>query len=264
MGIHSTAVVDRLAEIHSDADIGPFVTIDGPVQIGARTRVLPYAHLSGQTQIGVDNVIHMGAVVGHVPQDLAYSGAETFLRIGDRNVIREYAQIHRGTQPGSSTVIGDDNYFMNLAHVGHNCSIGNGIIIVNGVMLGGHVEVGDLAFVSGNSVVHQHVRIGKLAFLRGLTKTSRDVPPFCVMDGTHTLRAINRVGLRRAGYGLEQIRALQAAFRRLFYRRRNLRLALGELEAEACGPEVRELIDFIRASKRGVCFGPKDSVTADE
>jgi UDP-N-acetylglucosamine acyltransferase len=264
MPIHPSAAVDRRAEVHPEAEIGALVTIDGPVTVGARTRVLPYAHLSGHTHIGTDNVIHMGAVVGHEPQDLAFTGSESYLRIGDRNVIREYVQIHRGTKPGSATVIGDDNYFMALAHVGHNCRIGNRVMIVNGAMLGGYVECDDLACVSGNCVVHQYVRIGTLAFLRGLSKTSRDVPPFCIMDGTHTVRAINRVGLRRAGYSAAQIRDLHNAFGRLFRRPRNLRIALTELESSACSPEVRQLIDFIRASTRGVCFGPRQALTADD
>jgi UDP-N-acetylglucosamine acyltransferase len=255
MPIHRTAVVDVRAEIHPDADIGPCVVVDGPVKIGAGTRVLAHATLTGHTEIGSDNVIHMGAVVGHVPQDLAFDGRESYLRLGDRNVIREHAQLHRGTKPGSATVVGNDNYFMCNAHVGHNCRIGNRVILTNGALLGGYVEVDDLAVISGNSVVHQHVRVGRLALLRGGSRTSRDVPPFCIMEGTHTVRAINRVGLRRAGYTASQIRALHAAFRTLFHRARNLSIAVAELEAGPCSEEVRQLLEFIRASQRGVCRG---------
>ena len=122
-------------------------------------------------------------------------------------------------------------------------------------MLGGYVEVDDQVFISGNCVVHQFVRIGRLALLRGLSRTSRDVPPFCIMDGTHTVRAINRVGLRRAGFTAAQIRDVHTAFMRLFGRTRNLATAIAELEAGPCSPEVRHLLDFIRASKRGVCGG---------
>ena len=264
MPIHPTAVIDARAAIHPEADIGPFVVVDGPVTVGARTRVLAHATLTGHTEIGADNVIHMGAVVGHVPQDLAFDGQESYLRIGDRNVIREHAQLHRGTKPGSETVVGSDNYFMNNAHVGHNCRIGNRVIITNGALLGGYVEVEDLAIISGNSVVHQYVRVGRLAFLRGLSRTSCDVPPFCVMDGTHTVRAVNRVGLRRAGYTAQQIRDLHTAYRTLFRGARNLSIALAELEATPCSAEVRYLIDFIRASTRGVCHGPRQGVTRDE
>lgn len=264
MPIHPTAIVDSRADVHAEADIGPYVVIDGPVRIGARTRVLAHAVLTGWTEIGTDNVIHMHATIGDEPQDLAYDGAESWVRIGHRNVIREHAQIHRGTKPGSATVLGDDNFVMTMGHIGHNCRIGNRVILATGATLGGYVEVEDQAFISGNCVVHQFVRIGRLALLRGLSRTSRDVPPFCIMDWTHTVRAINRIGLRRAGFTAQQIRSLQTAFSRLFGHRRNLRIALAELEAEPCTPEVRYLMDFIRASKRGVCFGPRDTVTSDE
>ncbi len=264
MPIHPTALIDSRAEVHADADIGPFVVIDGPVRVGARTRVLAHATLTGWTEIGADTVIHMGAVIGHTPQDLAFSGAESYVRVGDRNVIREHVQIHRGTKPGSATVIGNDNYLMTNAHVGHNCCIGNGVILTNGALLGGYVEVEDQAVVSGNCVVHQFVRVGRLAMLRGLSKTSRDVPPFCIMDGTHTVRALNRVGLRRAGFSADQIRALQNAFSRLFRRARNLNTAIAEVESGPVSAEVRYLVDFIRASKRGVCFGRRETVSSDE
>jgi UDP-N-acetylglucosamine acyltransferase len=267
MPIHRTALIDRRAEVHPEADIGPFVIIDGPVRIGARTRVLAHVTLTGCTEIGADNVIHMGAVVGDTPQDLAFTGAESYVCIGDRNVIREHVQIHRGTQPGSATVIGNDNYFMTNAHVAHNCRVADRVIMATGAVLGGYVEVEDGVFVSGNCVVHQFVRIGRLAILRGLSRTSRDVPPFCIMDGTHTVRGINRVGLRRAGFTAAQIRALQNAFTRLFRRATNLAHALAELEREPCPPEgqpaVRYLIDFIRASKRGVCMGPRRAMMSD-
>jgi UDP-N-acetylglucosamine acyltransferase len=266
MSIHPTAIIDPRAAIHPEADIGPYVVIDGPVRIGARTRVLAHAVVMGWTEIGTDNVIHAHATIGDAPQDLAYDGAQTYLRVGNRNVIREHAQIHRGTAAGSATVVGDDNFVMSMGHIGHNCRIGNRVIVAGGALLAGHVEVDDQAFISGNCVVHQFVRIGRLALMRGLSRTSRDVPPFCIMDGTHTVRALNRVGLRRAGFTAPQIRDLQTAFGRLFRRARNLRTAVAALEADPCSPEVRHLIDFIRASKRGVCFGPRGGreVISDE
>ena len=264
MAIHPTAVVDPRAEIHADADIGPFVVIDGPVRVGAGTRVLAHATLMGWTEIGVGNTVHAGAVLGDVPQDLAFPGEQSFLRIGNGNVIREHVQMHRGTKPGSATVVGDNNYFMTNAHVAHNCRIGNEVIIANGALLGGYVELADRVFISGNCALHQFVRVGRLALLRGLTKAARDVPPFCIVDGTHTVRAINRVGLRRAGFAMRQIQDVHRAVRLLFGRPRNLRVALAEVEASPCSPEVRELIEFIRTSTRGVAFGPRRSVGTDE
>jgi UDP-N-acetylglucosamine acyltransferase len=264
MPIHQTAIVDARAEIHPEADIGPYVVIDGPVRLGPGTRVLAHATLTGCTHIGADNVIHMGAVVGHVPQDLTFDGSESYLRIGDRNVIREHVQIHRGTKAGSETVIGDDNFLMSSAHVAHNCRVGNQVILATGAVLAGYVQVEDQVFVSGNCVVHQFVHIGRLALLRGLSRTSRDVPPFCILDGTHTVRAINRVGLRRAGFTTAQIRELQNAFSRLFRRPRNMATALAEVERAPCSPEVRYLIEFIRASQRGVAMGPRRYAAAAE
>ena len=257
MAIHPTALVDRRAEIDASADIGPYVIVDGPVVIGPGTRVLAHAVLNGHTTIGRDNVIHMGAVVGHDPQDVHYRGAPTGVRIGDRNIVREHAEIHRSTNVEQPTAIGDDNFLLSQSHVAHDCRLGNRIILATGATLGGHVHVGDLVFVSGNCVVHQHVRIGRLALLRGLSRTSRDVPPFCIMDETHTVRGINRVGLRRAGFSAEQIRAVQRAFAVLFRTRRNLRQALAEVEAGPITREVAEVLAFIRSSTRGVCFGPR-------
>ena len=259
MPIHPTAIVDPRADIAPQADIGPYVVIDGPVRVGAGSRVLAHAVLSGWTEIGEDNVIHMGAVIGHEPQDLDHAQQQTCLKIGHRNVFREHSQVHRGTTPGSSTVIGDDNYLMQNAHVAHNCQIGNQTIIAGGALLAGYVQVADRAFVSGNCVVHQFVRIGTLALLRGLSRTSRDVPPFCIMDGTHTVRGLNRVGLHRAGFNQERIRALHTVFGRLFRKKINMKHAIEALRQEPCTPDVLSLLDFIQESRRGVCFGPRQT-----
>jgi UDP-N-acetylglucosamine acyltransferase len=254
--IHPTALVDRRATIDPTADIGPYVVVDGPVEIGARTRVMAHAVLLGRTVVGDDNVIHPGAVLGDAPQDLKYADAPAGVRIGHRNVIREHVVVHRGTGAQTWTVVGDDGFLMSNAHVAHNCVVGNHVILASGALLAGHVTVGDDAFVSGNCVVHQNTRVGRLSIMRGLSRASRDVPPFCLMDGTHTVRGVNRVGLRRAGFDAARIRVLVRAFRILFGERRNLRMALAEAEAECRSPDVDELIAFIREAKRGVAMGP--------
>lgn len=264
MAIHPTAVVDRRAEIDATADVGPYVVIDGPVQIGPRTRVLAGAYLTGRTEIGADNVIHPGSVIGHEPQDLAYAGADTGLRIGDRNVFREHSEIHRATAEGTWTEIGNDNYLMSQAHVAHNCRLGNHVILATGATLGGHVEVGDRAFISGNCVVHQHCRVGRLAIMRGLSRASRDVPPFAISDGTHTVRGLNVVGLRRAGFDRTRVRALATAFRILFRTRTNLAVAMSRVEAEVQSPDVDELLAFFRTSQRGVGSGPPRGFSRDD
>lgn len=258
MGVHPTAVIDPRAEIASTAEIGPFVVIDGPVKVGARTRVLAHAVLTGWTEIGADNEIHPGAVLGGAPQDKAYKNEESYLKIGDRNFIREHVQIHRGTKPGSATIIGDDNYLMATSHVGHNCRLGNQIVMANGALLGGYAEVGNCVFISGNCAVHQFVRIGDYALMRGLSGTSRDVPPYAIIDLQHTVRGVNVVGLKRAGFSAARIRAIRNAYKILFRPGRNLALAVQEIENEGrANTDVLALLDFIKTAKRGVCVAQR-------
>jgi UDP-N-acetylglucosamine acyltransferase len=237
--------------------------LEGTIRLGAGTRLIGHVTILGNTEIGELNVLHPGVVIGDEPQDLTYSGGSRAVRIGNRNVFREQATVHRGSERGSITIMGDDNFMMQNSHVAHDCRIGNSTIIAGGALLAGWVELGDRTLVSGNCVVHQYTRIGRLAMLRGLSRTSRDIPPFCVMDGTHTLRAINVIGLRRAGFKAAQITALRRAFDALFGKRQNLKLAVERLLAFGnITEEVLEMVDFIRASKRGVAFGPKDSVSS--
>jgi len=256
MTIHPTAIIDPKSEIDSDVEIGPYVVIDGAVTIKRGTRVMAHAYLTGWTEIGEDNEIHPGAVLGAAPQDRAYKGQESYLRVGDRNIFREHVQVHRGTAAGSATVIGSDNFLMATAHVGHNCRVGDGVILANGALLGGHVQVGNCVFLSGNCVVHQFVRIGDYALMRGLSATSRDVPPYAIIDWQHTVRGVNVVGLKRAGFDEARVRAIRAAFRILFRPGRNLAIALKEVEqSKRASDDVTALLDFIKSSTRGVCFG---------
>ena len=259
MSIHPTAVVDPRAEIHPDAELGPYAVVDGPVRIGAGTRLMPHAVVVGWTEVGEGNRVHSGAVLGDAPQDLSYRGTRSYLRIGHRNTFREGVQVHRGTAPESATVIGDDNFLMANSHVAHNCRLGNRIILTNNAVLGGYVEVDDRAVISASCAVHQFVRIGRIALMRGTSATSRDVPPFSIIDWQHTVRGLNVVGLRRAGFDEARIRALKNAFQILFRKKRNLRAAVRELEAtlsDSSG-DIVALLDFIRSSRRGVCVGPR-------
>jgi len=259
--VHPSAVVGRDVELGADVDVGPFCMLEGRIRIGARTRLISHVAILGNTEIGEDNVLHPGAVIGDEPQDIGYTGGRRAVRIGNRNVFREGVTIHRGSEHGEVTIIGDGNFFMQNSHAAHDCRVGNSTIIAGGALLAGWVEVGDGALVSGNCVVHQYVRIGRLAMMRGLSRTSRDVPPFCIMDLTHTLRGINVVGIRRAGFKAPAIRALRDAFATLFGARQNLKLAAQRLlDAGNVAPEVAEIIEFIRQSKRGVAFGLKQGV----
>ncbi len=256
MAVHPTAIVDPQASIDPSVEVGPFVLIDGPVVVGARTRVLARATLLGHTRIGSDNEIHPGAVIGGTPQDRGYNGEPTEVVIGDRNVFREHVQVHRGSRTGGATVIGDDNFLMATSHIAHDCRIGNHVTLANGAVVGGHARIADRVFLSGNSAVHQHVRVGTLAMLRGVSAADRDVPPYCIVDDINVVRALNRVGLHRAGVPSERIDALRRAFRILFARRRNLAIAMQEVEERPATEEVAHLLEFLRTSERGVCSGP--------
>ena len=263
--IHPTSVIGPDVVLAAGVDIGPFCLLEGKIRIGARTRLIGHVTILGITELGADNVLHPGAVIGDEPQDLTYTGVARSVKIGDRNVFREYTTVHRGSEHGDVTIMGDDNFMMQNAHVAHDCRVGNSTIIAGGALLAGWVELGDRALVSGNCVVHQYTRIGRLAMMRGLSRTSRDVPPFCIMDGTHTLRGINVVGLKRAGISSKSIHALRHAFTSMFGTRQNLKLAIERLEkSTALTPEVIEMVNFIRASKRGVAFGPLDPPAASE
>jgi UDP-N-acetylglucosamine acyltransferase len=256
MTIHPSAIIDPLAEIHPEAEIGPYVVVDGPVRIGRKSRVMAHATIMGWSEIGEENEIHPGVILGDAPQDTAYRGAETYLRIGNHNVLREYVQVHRGTAPGSSTVIGNHNFLMVSAHVAHNCRLGDHITMANGALLGGYVEVGNRAFISAHCLVHQFVRVGELSLMRGLSGTSRDVPPYSIIDWQHTVRGVNVVGLKRAGFDERRIRKIREAFRILFRKGRNLSLAIKEIESNLeISTDLTALLDFIKSSQRGVCFG---------
>lgn len=250
--IHPTAIVEPSVLLGEGVRIGPFCVLRGPSEVGAGTILMERVSMGPHVKMGEHNRVHMGAVIGHEPQDHSFGGGPSGTVIGDRNEIREYVTIHRGTKEGTDTVIGDGTLLMAGSHVAHNCRVGDRVILANGVLLAGHVTVGEGAFLSGLVLVHQFVRIGRLALLRGGSRTSRDVPPFAMMDGTHTLRTINRVGLKRAGFSRELIREIA-----LFYREM---LLSGPLDRERLlaartrsGPEVLEILDFVMASRRGIC-----------
>jgi UDP-N-acetylglucosamine acyltransferase len=253
MKIHPTAIVDPRAELHETVEIGPHVIIDEHVKIGARTIVMAHAVITGWTEIGEDNTIHYGAVIGHSPQHLSYKGAQTFIRIGNRNIIREYVTIHRAFEAGSTTVIGDENFLMALSHVAHDCKIGNQVVIANGALLGGHVSVDDMVVISGNVAIHQFVRIGKLAMLQGLSGIGKDVPPYMIHSGVNRVRGLNIVGLKRAGFDLKTREKVKLAYKILYRSGLNVNQALAKLENQRLGDEVQLIIDFVRQSKRGIC-----------
>jgi UDP-N-acetylglucosamine acyltransferase len=253
MSISELAVVSKKAKIGKGVEIGPFAIIEDGVELADRVKVWPHAYICTGTTIGEDTQIHMGAVIGHTPQDHAFQGGKTFVRIGKRNIIREYATIHRGTKEGTSTVIGDDCYLMAVSHVGHNCEIGNKVIIANGALLAGYVLVEEMAFISGNVVIHQFCRIGKLAMIGGFTGINKDVPPFMLARGPSVVRAINVIGLRRAKVPNDVIRSIKEAFKCLYMSDLNTPQAIEAIKKLKPSEELSHLLKFIQESKRGIC-----------
>jgi len=253
MAVSELAVVGKNARIAKDAEIGPFAVIEDDVEIASGVKVWPHAHVCTGTSIDEGSQIHMGAVVGHIPQDLGYKNEKSYLKIGKRTIIREYATLHRGTGEGTSTAIGDECYLMALCHVGHNCHIGNRVILANNVLLAGHVSVGDGAFISGNVVVHQFCRIGALVMVGGFTGINKDVPPFMLVRGPSVVRGVNLIGLRRAKFSRELIDNIREAFKILYQSDLNTAQAIDEIRKLKPSKELDYLIEFIQGSKRGIC-----------
>ena len=251
--IHPTAIIDSTANIHETAEIGPYAVIEKSVIVGPRCRLGPYVYVLGETQIGEGNVFHAGCVIGDAPQDLKYKGAPTRLVIGDCNVFREQVTIHRSNKMEEDTVIGSNNLFMANAHVGHNCRIGDYVTMANGALLGGHVVINDRAFISGNCLVHQFVRVGMLAMMQGSAAISMDLPPFLMARSTNSVCGLNVVGLRRAGFSADQRLELKRLYHLLFRGNQKMAAALESARQEYTYDSSRLLVDFVAASKRGVC-----------
>jgi UDP-N-acetylglucosamine acyltransferase len=253
--IHPSAIVHPDAVLGEGVEIGPWAFIAGTVKIGARTKVGPRVTIEGHTTIGEDNEIFTGAVVGSLTQDRKFAGGVSFLRIGDRNTIREYATLNPGTLDGTETVVGNENLLMAYAHVAHDCTIHNGVTLANNATLAGHVIVEDKAIIGGLSAVHQFVRIGKLSITGGCSKVVQDIPPFMMVDG-HPAQAfgINSVGLDRAGFSREEKSAIKKAFKIIFKSGLILKNVVKQLQQEIpSSPSVRTIMEFLEKSERGIC-----------
>ncbi|MBI4395038.1 MAG: acyl-ACP--UDP-N-acetylglucosamine O-acyltransferase [Candidatus Omnitrophica bacterium] len=253
--IHPTAIVDPEADLGAGVTVGPYSIIEANVSIGEGTVIGARATIEGHTTVGKENQIFTGAVIGSVTQDKKYQGGVTYLRIGDRNKIREYVTVNPGTEDGSETVIGDDNLIMAYAHVAHNCVIGNKTIIANAGTLAGHVVVEDRAVIGGLSGVHQFVRIGYLSIMGGNSKAVQDIPPYVMVDG-HPAKAygLNVVGMERAGVSKEERLLLKRAFKIIFRYRLSTKNAIQILKNELqTSPAVIRLIKFLENSERGIC-----------
>jgi UDP-N-acetylglucosamine acyltransferase len=244
--IHPTAVVATGSKIGQGVVVGPFAVIEDVVEIGAGTSIGPHAVVHRFARIGQNNRIHAHAVIADEPQDLSFSGEETWVEIGDDNVLREGVTIHRSTNAAIPTLIGSGCYLMAYSHAGHECQLGDGVILTNNVMLAGHVEVGERAIIAGGAAVHQFCRVGSLAMVSGLAGVLKDVLPYSIVMGAPARHyRLNTVGLRRAGITGERYQALEQAFRSLRSQQ--------SLDGLKDTPEIEHLRNWLRArSRRGL------------
>lgn len=252
--IHPTAIIAPGASVPADTEVGPYCVIGDHVNLGPGCRLLSHVVLQGPSVFGGKNLFHPFCTIGGKTQDLKYTGEPTLLEVGDRNEFREYTTVNRGTGVGEKTIIGSDNLFLAYSHVAHNCEVGSHCIFSNNATLAGHVIVEDHAIISGLAAVHQFCRIGRHSIVGGCTKIVKDVPPYLVADGNPAeVRSLNDVGLQRRGFSEGTVGSLRKAFKLLYSKTLNTSQALGEIEKQlGTVPEVKILVEFVRASKRGI------------
>jgi UDP-N-acetylglucosamine acyltransferase len=256
MPIHPTAIIDPGARIDESAEVGPYSIVGAEVEIGAGTRLMAHVYLEGPTRVGEGNIFYPYSTIGVASQDLKYHGERAETRVGDRNKIREFVTIHRGTEGGGSvTRIGDDSLLMAYVHVAHDAQVGNHVVLANGVTLGGHTLVGDWAVVGAFSGLHQFCRIGRHAMIGGYSVITQDVAPFSMTVSSREVKVFgaNKTGLERRGFPTSTIDDLQKALRLLTRSGLNTTQAIERIRGEIpqCA-EVDELVEFILASERGV------------
>lgn len=262
--IASTARVHPEAVVGAGTRIGEFCVIENDVVIGARCVLEPNVYVKRWTTMGDENEISAGTVLGTDPLDKGFRGERSYLVIGHRNKIREHYTISRGTQPESETRIGDENYIMTSGHIAHNCVLGDNIVVASCALIAGYVEVESQAFISGGVVIHQYSKIGRLAMIGGNTRVNSDLPPFFLYsDFNVAAKGLNMVGLKRAGFSLEEIRMIKTAYRLLYRSGFKQEEALACIEMSVPGPHAHELVDFIRRSRRGICRESSEKTTME-
>jgi UDP-N-acetylglucosamine acyltransferase len=253
--IHPTAIVDPGAQIGAGVEIGPFSIVGPQVTIAEKTIVQSHVVIEGEVEIGTGNFIGHGAIIGAPPQDVSFSpDRKAKVAIGNNNVIREYCTIHRGTAEDSATKIGDKNFLMAGAHIGHNCEIENNVIIANNCLLAGYVRVDDGAFLGGGSTFHQFMHIGRLVMVQGSSAFGKDIPPFVVAAERNSVFGLNVVGLRRAGFSAKDREEIKAAFKLVYLSGLNTSQVIEKAGTIKFGAIAREFLDFVaNAKKRGIC-----------
>jgi len=250
--IHPTAVIDPKAQIDEGVEIGPFTVIGEDVQIGAGTKIGPHCIFEFCT-VGKNNLFTGAAYVGMPPQDWSYKGEHTRFTMGDNNVIRENVTLHRGSHATNLTSMGSGCMLMANSHLGHDCRVGNNVILVNSSAPAGHVQIGDRATISGLAGIHQFTRIGKFAMVSGGGMVNQDILPYVIAQGDRARPVtLNIVGLRRNGFTPEQIKAIKHVFKTLFFQGLLLKDAIAKLRGENLPPEAALMLDFCETSKRGI------------
>lgn len=253
--IHPSAIIHPGAKLGADVQVGPYSVIGEHVEIGAGTWIGPHVVITGHTRIGTDNKIYQFSSLGEVPQDKKYSGEETWLEIGDRNVIREFCTFNRGTaQDAGATRVGDDNWIMAYVHLAHDCQIGNNTIFANNAQLAGHVQVGDYAILGGFTVVHQFCHIGSHSITGMGTILFKDIPPYVTAAGNPAEpHGINSEGLKRRGFGSGAILQIKRAYKTIYKSGMTLDEAKQTLaEQSMANHEIKPLLDFLNDSSRGI------------
>jgi UDP-N-acetylglucosamine acyltransferase len=249
--VHKLACVSPDAELGNDNVIGPFAVIEAGAVLGNQNQVAAHAVIKSHTRLEDANQVFEHAVLGGLPQDLGFDQSATYVQIGSHNVFRESVTIHRATQAGAATIIGNHCYLMAYTHFAHDCVVGDHVILANAANVGGHVHVGDRAFLAGGVMVHQFCHIGHNAMIGGNAKITQDVLPYMLVDGNPArVRGLNLVGLKRAGFSRDDMRALKSAYRSLFTETHSLEQQQAALAADP-NPHVQHLLACIQASKRG-------------
>ena len=253
--IHKTAIIDPAAKLGENISIGPYTTIEANTTIGDNSIIGPRVSIMPYTTIGKNCKIHAGAIIGDLPQDNSFRECESFVRIGDNNIIREGVTIQRGATPNSITSVGNNCMLMVYSHIAHNSKVGNNVIIANNTALGGHVIVEDNVFISAFVGVHQFCKIGRLAMIGGIVSITKDVLPYSMLatNSVGTLQGMNIIGMRRAGIKPEERKNIKQAFKLIFHSDLNLADAMDKVKSVVPATLYTELSDFIKSSTRGLC-----------
>ena len=253
--IHPTAIVDPSAQIDPSATVGAYAMIEGPVKLAANVVIGAHAHVIGDTTIGQGTKIGRAAIIGELPQDPSFDPAtQSFTIIGENNVIREQATVHRGSKPGSATRIGDNNFIMANAHFAHDVQLGDRNVVANAALIAGHVHIGNNTFIGGGAVFHQFIRVGDYCVIQGNSGFGKDIPHYCAAQRINRMTGLNVIGLRRQGFNSADRALIKELFDLIFRSGRNLSQALAVARQREWPPHCEKFLQFIETpSKRGIC-----------